>query len=281
MIAAQPARPFVKWVGGKTQLLPTILPLIQSQLKKGSRYHEPFVGGGAVFFGLRAAGFKGKVYLSDTNRNLIASYQTVADDVERLIEGLASHEKANSELYFYEVRGMLNEKLGLTPLSRAGLFIYLNKTAFNGLHRTNKKGYFNVPWGKYKNPTICDAENLRACSLALEGAKIDSHGFQFALEQVKRGDVVYLDPPYVPVSKTANFVSYGKAGFTGADQAALEHVCKKLNERGCKFVLSNSDCEETRTLYRKWNVQSVQARRNVNSVGSKRGAVGELVVTNF
>ena len=157
----------------------------------------------------------------------------------------------------------------------------MNKTCFNGLYRVNKAGHFNVPWGKYVNPTICDAENLRACSKSLEGASIDSRDFRFVLEEVKRGDVVYLDPPYVPMSKTSNFTGYSKDGFTGVDQAALEHVCKKLDERGVRFVLSNADCAETRELYRKWNVQSVQARRNVNSKGGKRGPVGELVVTNF
>jgi DNA adenine methylase len=278
------ARPFVKMVGGKTQLLPAILPLIQSQLEPGSTYHEPFLGGGAVFFALRSAGFAGKCVLSDSNMNLVGTYNLIADEdyVELLIAELRVHEKLNSEKYFYEKREQFNTYF-LTPLARAALFIYLNKTCFNGLHRVNgKTGHFNVPWGRYKDPTICDAENLRACSLAL-GKKVhmDSYDYTFVLERCMARDVVYLDPPYVPVSKTSNFVGYGKGGFTSLDQAKLEHELTKIDRLGAKFVLSNADCEETRTLYRKWNVQSVSARRNVNSKGKKRGPVGELVVTNF
>jgi DNA adenine methylase len=276
------AKPFLKWAGGKAQLLPVLRPLIHGELEKtkSAAYHEPFLGGGAVFFALRAAGFTGRACLSDVNTNLICAYQHVADYPELLIHDLLVHKARNSEEYFYEVREQFNEYV-LNPMTRAAFFIYLNKTAFNGLHRVNRAGKFNVPWGKYANPAICDADNLRACSAALEKATIGSHDFRFVIEQVKKGDIAYLDPPYVPVSKTSNFVDYGKGGFTGADQAALEHVCKKLDERGCKFVLSNSDCDETRTLYRKWNVRTVLARRNVNSKGGKRGPVGELIVTNF
>lgn len=266
--------------GGKGQLLPTLLPLIQSQLKSGSVYHEPFLGGGAVFFALRSAGFTGKASLSDVNVNLICAYEHVADYPELLINDLLVHKARNSEKYFYEARDQYNEYV-LTPMTRAALFIYLNKTSFNGLHRVNKAGKFNVPWGKYANPAICDADNLRACSAALEKAQVVAHDFRFVLEQVKKGDVVYLDPPYVPVSKTANFVGYGKAGFTGTDQAELEHVCTKLDRVDVKWVLSNADCEKTRLLYHKWNVRLVQARRNVNSKGAKRGPVDELLVMNF
>ena len=273
-------KPFLKWAGGKAQLLPTLLPLIQRQLKPGSVYHEPFLGGGAVFFALRAAGFTGRAVLSDVNVNLICTYEHVADYPELLIHDLLVHKGRNSEKYFYEARDQYNEYV-LTPMTRATLFIYLNKTCFNGLYRVNRAGKFNVPWGKYKNPTICDADNLRACSAALEKAQVVAHDFRFVFKQVKKGDVVYFDPPYVPVSKTANFVGYGEAGFTGTDQAELEHVCTKLDRVGVKWVLSNVDCEETRSLYRKWNVQPVQARRNVNSKGGKRGPVGELVVRNF
>jgi DNA adenine methylase len=278
--SAKSAKSFVKWAGGKAQLLPVILPLVQSQLKPGSAYHEPFLGGGAVFFALRSAGFAGRACLSDVNTNLICAYKHVADYPELLIHDLLVHKARNSEEYFYKAREQFNEYV-INPMTRAALFIYLNKTAFNGLHRVNKAGHFNVPWGKYVNPAICDADNLRACSVALEKATIGSHDFRFVLEQVKKGDVAYLDPPYVPVSKTSNFVGYGRTGFTSLDQAKLEHELTKLDRLGAKFVLSNADCEETRTLYRKWNVQSVSARRNVNSKGAKRGPVGELVVTNF
>lgn len=280
------AKPFLKWVGGKTQLLPTLLPLIQSQLTPKSAYHEPFVGGGAVSFGLKANGFNGPMYLSDANADLVNAYACVAGSVELLIEKLLHLSEKNSEAFYYEVRAFSNPLATIgshwdAPFWRAARFIYLNKTCFNGLTRYNRKGEFNVPWGKYKSPTICDGENLRACSAALERATVECQDFTVVLQNARAGDVAYLDPPYVPVSKTSSFTGYSKDGFTTLDQAKLEDACRKLDRLGAKFVLSNSDCEETRGLYHKWNVQGVQARRNVNSVGSKRGAVGEIVVTNF
>jgi DNA adenine methylase len=280
------AKPFLKWAGGKTQLLPILLPLIQSQLKSGSAYHEPFLGGGAVFFALRSAGFHGKCVLSDANADLVNCYIEVARSTERLIRELEIHAGVHSRDYFYAVREEWNGPLPLSPLARAAYFIYLNKTCFNGLYRVNAKtGAFNVPIGKFKSPpTICDAKNIRACAAAIGGSEdtpIQAVPFEVNLSAVRPDDVVYIDPPYVPVSKTSNFTGYGKGGFTPLDQAKLEHELTKLHRAGCKFVLSNADCEETRTLYRKWNVKHVEARRNVNSKGGKRGPVGEVVVTNF
>jgi DNA adenine methylase len=280
------AKPFLKWAGGKAQLLPTLLPLIQGQLKQGSAYHEPFLGGGAVFFALRAAGFAGRACLSDVNVALVNAYIQVALFPERLIRELEIHAEVHSRDYFYAVREELNTLASLSLLARAAHFIYLNKTCFNGLYRVNAKtGTFNVPIGRFKSPpTICDAENIRACAAAIrsvESTAIQAAPFEVNLSAMRAGDVAYLDPPYVPVSKTSNFVGYGRDGFTSLDQAKLEHELTKLDRLGAKFVLSNADCEETRTLYRKWNVKSVEARRNVNSKGAKRGPVGELVVTNF
>lgn len=283
---AKSAKPFVKWVGGKAQLLPAILPLIQGQLKEGAAYHEPFLGGGAVFFELRAAGFTGRACLSDVNSDLVNTYIQVALFPERLIRELEIHAEVHSRDYFYAVREELNNLPSLSLLAKAAHFIYLNKTCFNGLYRVHSKtGAFNVPIGSFKSPpTICDAENIRACSAAIGSAQdtaIQAVPFEVSLSAVRAGDVAYLDPPYVPTSKTSNFVGYGKGGFTSLDQARLEHELTKLHRAGCKFVLSNADCEETRALYRKWSVRSVSARRNVNSKGKKRGPVGELVVTNF
>ena len=274
-------RPWAKWVGGKAQLLPVLLPILLSELEKNpnAKYHEPFLGGGAVFFGLRAAGFNGEAVLSDANGDLIATYAQIAVDVEPLIAGLQACAALHTEEWYYSVRAKAPED----RLSRAIRFIYLNKTCFNGLYRVNgKTGQFNVPIGSFKAPpTICDAENLRACSAALERATVECQDFTIVTQNARSGDVVYMDPPYVPVSKTSNFVGYSKGGFTSKDQAALEHECTKLDRMGVRWILSNADCEETRGLYRKWNIQSVQARRNVNSKGGKRGPVGEIVVTNF
>jgi DNA adenine methylase len=281
------ARPFAKWAGGKTQLLPTIVPLLLSALKKApkARYHEPFVGGGAVFFGLRAAGFTGQAMLSDVNVDLISVYRALTDryTTDILADMLRIHEKRNSEEYFYQIRKWeINTPIYYnTPIGRAARMIYLNKTCFNGLYRVNKKGEFNVPWGKYKNPTICDVGNLIACHHALQGAKVDSYDFRFVTAQVKKGDVVYFDPPYVPVSATANFTGYSAGGFGPKDQDDLAALCRKLDKRRVKFVLSNADTLVVHDLYDGFRLREVSARRSVNSAGNKRGPVGELIVSNF
>jgi DNA adenine methylase len=275
------ARPFVKSVGGKTQLLHALLPILTSE--PFGRYHEPFMGGGAVFFALHAHGFLGEAFLSDTHLDLVDAYCAVATEPDRLISVLQRHKERNSEEYFYKVRRWKDhpDVRNDTLLGRAARLIYLNKTCFNGLSRYNRSGEFNTPWGKYKSPNICDEENLRACSLALAHTSIDCKDFAGSPSRVMPGDLVYLDPPYVPVSKTSNFTSYGKDGFGPKDQERLAAEFSRLAELGARVVLSNADCEEARALYGAWNIRSVSARRNVNSKGSKRGKVGEVIVTNF
>jgi DNA adenine methylase len=275
------AKPPFKWVGGKRQLLHVLLPLLTSQ--PFDRYHEPFVGGGAVFFALRNLGFNGRAWLSDINKDLLDAYCAISDATEELISVLLEHTKHNSESYFYKVRKWKDypEVYFDTPLGRAARFVYLNRVCFNGLYRVNQSGEFNVPWGKYENPKICDEENLHACSVALKGAMIYCQDFSESLSRVASGDLCYLDPPYVPVSKTSNFTSYGKDGFSDKDQERLAAEFSRMDKLGARLVLSNADCSRVRELYASYNIHSTSARRNVNSVGSKRGKVGEVVVTNF
>jgi DNA adenine methylase len=275
-----PARPFVKWAGGKTQLLHVLLPLLTSQPFR--HYHEPFVGGGAVFFALAASRELERASLSDTNLDLTEAYSVITTDLEALVQKLEYHQEQNSEEYFYKLRAWRDSDLwDDTHIGRAARLLYLNKTCFNGLHRVNKAGQFNVPWGKYKHPKICDVGNLRACERALACASISCEDFESALWRVEPGDLVYLDPPYVPVSETSNFTSYSKEGFTSQDQERLAREFTRLGKLGAHLVLSNADCEEVRALYAAWNIRSVSARRNVNSKGDKRGKVGEVIVTNF
>jgi DNA adenine methylase len=268
------AKPWCKAVGGKTQLLPVLLPILQSQ--PFHAYHEAFVGGGAVFFALRAT-FQGPCFLADTNEDLMDGWRAVRNQPLMLIHELQKHRERNCKEYFEEVRRWAPT----SELDRAARFIYLNKTAFNGLWRVNQKGQMNVPWGKYENPSVCDAETVHACHASLKGVHVHTEGFEQSLARVKPGDLVYMDPPYVPVSVTSNFTGYGKLGFGERDQEDLAGEFRRLDKLGAKCVLSNSDCSWVRELYEGFNIRSVSARRNVNSDGKKRGPVAEVVVTNF
>ena len=279
------ARPFVKWAGGKTQLLPELRQFYPSK-ETLQCYHEPFLGGGAVFFDMCASGvFEGKghefcCYLSDANHDLMNAYQVVRDDVNSLIEALAIHAEdhlAAPTDHYYEVRGQV---IVDDPVKEAARMIYLNKTCFNGLYRVNSKGGFNVPAGKYKNPKICDRENLLACSRELQRAFLLCEPYTQSVENITPGDFVYFDPPYIPVSKTADFTSYTSAGFGPVSQERLASALEKLDEIGCWFLLSQADVPDARRLYEGFNVGAVQARRSINSAGTKRAPVGEIIVYN-
>lgn len=275
-VAPAAARPFVKWVGGKRQLLPHLLPLLATT-EPSATYHEPFVGGGAAFFGLRSGGWARRSRLSDLNDELIHGYQAVRDHVDDVLSCLRRHARLNSEEYFYRVRAKRPDK----PPEIAARLIYLNKTCFNGLYRVNKSGGFNSPWGRYENPTICDESNLRAVSAALETAQLEAASFQTVLSAVRTGDVVYFDPPYVPRTRTANFTGYSAAGFDSGAQRALASVFRELDKGGVRVVLSNSDVGSVHELYAGFRIQGVLARRNVNNRGDQRGPVGEVIVCNF
>ena len=272
-IPAQPpvAHPPLKWVGGKTVLLPEILPRLP---KKIGTYYEPFVGGGAVFFALAAEKrFKGAV-LNDTNEELLNVYAKIRDVPELLMEFL-EHSFNQDEKSYYKIRAQVPSE----ELPRAARTLYLNKVGFNGLYRVNRKGAFNVPWGKQEGRSIFDKENILACSKVLEKAALISCDFEKATITATRGDVCYFDPPYVPVSATANFTAYSAGGFGPEDQVRLRDVAKKLIARGVHVLLSNADMPMVRDLYKGFKLEQVQVARRVNSKASKRGNVGELLIS--
>ena len=267
-VPAERPRPFLKWAGGKTQLLPQILARFPNVFR---RYHEPFLGGGAVFFALGPT----RATLSDVNGDLIDTYTAIRDEPEAVIEALEQHHATEEE--FYRVRAQSPAKLSVA--GAAARTIYLNRTCFNGLYRVNRRGEFNVPFGRYDNPTICNAENIRLASLALRGAELRCESVFALSARVQRGDLVYLDPPYDPVSSTACFTAYAKNGFGPDEQAQLAQVFAELAGRGVSVMLSNSDTPLIRELYRDFKIERVYARRAINSRADRRGHVSEVIVT--
>jgi len=274
--------PFVKWAGGKSQLLEQFESLFPTRF---SRYVEPFVGGGAVFFHLFNHRFitNGAV-LNDLNQELMNCYKVIQDQVEELIEELYRHEPHKTEeSYFYEIREWDRKPdfNARSPTEQAARTIFLNRTCYNGLCRVNGKGQFNVPFGRYKNPRVCDKETLRAVNQALQGIELYSEDFEKCVERAKRGDFVYLDPPYHPLSATASFTSYTKEDFTKDDQARLAEVFRQLDERGCQIMLSNSCTPFIRKLYDGYRQEQVTARRAISCKGDGRSGVSELVILNY
>ena len=263
------AAPFLKWVGGKTSLLPELLRHVPARIR---RYHEPFVGGGALFFAVAPR----RAVLSDNNAELVHCYLQVRDNVHAVLAALADHvyEKA----HYQNVRAL--EAHQLSPAERAARFIYLNKTCFNGLWRVNRAGRFNVPIGRYTNPRFHDPGALLAASSALARTDLLHAPFEDATAKVAPGDFVYLDPPYDPVSATSSFASYTADGFTWDDQKRLASACIALNRRGVRFLLSNSATDRVRELYRGFEQRLVRAPRFINSKAESRGRVDELLVFN-
>ncbi len=268
------AYPILKWAGGKTQLLPALSELLPETFK---HYYEPFVGGGAMFFHLLDSTPRLRAHLADYNEELINCYKAVRDEVDAVIKQLKKHR--NESDYFYRLRAL--DPSSLRSVERAARLIYLNKTCFNGLYRVNSRGHFNVPFGAYKNPRTCDEENLRAASQALQTVHLERGHFSKSLRSAGRGDFVYLDPPYQPLSATANFTSYTSRCFGETDQQELADVVKQLDKRGCRFMLSNSDNEFVRQLYKDFRIETVLATRAINCKGSRRGRITELVILNY
>ena len=272
------ARPFLKWAGGKTSLLPQLLELAPAQI---NTYYEPFLGGGALFFALQAEGrFQGAV-LTDLNRELVNAYTQVRDNVDALIRALSVHQRKyraadDRAEYYYKIRG----KRLTCSLGGAANLIFLNKTCFNGLYRVNSRGRFNVPHGRYANPTICDEENLRATSEALQGVELRVADFGSAASRAQRGDFVYFDPPYVPLSTTSNFTSYTASDFGMPEQRRLADAAAQLIANGASVVLSNSAHPDIADLYQSdaFHLAQVEAPRSINARASGRGPVREYLI---
>ena len=265
----EPARPFIKWAGGKRQLMPELLRFVP---EKYGTYFEPFLGGAALFFALRPA----TAVLADSNERLLRTYRGVAEDVEHVIARLS--EWPHDRDFFLKLRR--SDTASMTDAEVAAWFIYLNRTAFNGLYRVNRQNQFNVPFGRYENPTICDAAGLRACSSALRrSARLRVGDFEAAVADAREGDFVYFDPPYVPVSEYSNFTRYTSGNFGAEDQLRLRDVALALKRRKVHVVLSNSSAPAVFDLYaRDFEVHPVGARRALNSKGDRRGEVVEVII---
>lgn len=271
-------KPFLKWTGGKTKLLPQLVPLLPSDWRN-RQYVEPFVGGGALFFHLEPE----NALLNDSNRELINTYRIIAANVAILIGWLEDAKRYHNKTNYYNLRDMYNNPFtyNLTQTEKAAIFIYLNKTCFNGLYRVNKKDEFNVPIGSYKKPNICDEKVLLEAFRILKNATLYSLDFEELIDFINPDAFVYFDPPYVPITKTSNFTSYTKSGFTEKDQIRLRGFFEKLTRLGCKCMLSNSDCDTVRELYKNFNIKEVETGRSINCKGTKRGKIKELVILNY
>ncbi len=269
-------RPFLKWAGGKRQLVPELLKYVPDTY---GQYYEPFIGGGALLLTLQP----GIAMISDRNPELINCYQVVKDSVDDLIHNLQKHR--NEKDYFYEVRSWdrQTEFATKTPAQRAARIIFLNKTCYNGLFRVNSKGQFNAPFGRYKNPTIADKAVLRNVSAYLNHADVTIRqaDFAIAVAEANQNDFVYFDPPYDPVSTTASFTGYDRQGFDRTEQQRLKNVFDQLTTRGCKVLLSNAYTDFIRALYQDYRCVRVSATRAINSNATKRGKVDEILVMNY
>lgn len=280
-------KPFIKWVGGKRQLIPQMQKYLPKEANK--EYYEPFAGAGALFFHMQPA----KAYINDMNTELINTYEVIRDDIDNLIRKLKEHEKNNTKEYYYSVRIWDRQKgyNNRSKTTKAARFIYMNKVGFNGLYRVNLKGQFNVPYGRYVNPTVCDETLLRSISKYLNDKDItfSSIDFQEAVKNVDKGAFVYFDPPYDPISKTSSFTQYQKGGFDQEEQKRLKRVADDLVHRGAKVILSNSNTQFINDLYKNkvidaksdvdyFIVELVDAKRSINSKADGRGKIKEVLI---
>lgn len=270
--------PFVKWVGGKRQIMSSITKLMPKNIKD-YKYIEPFIGGGAVLFHLQPK----NGIINDFNEELINTYQVIKNNLDELIEDLKTHE--NTSEYFYDIRSLDREDNfeELSKVKRASRVLYLNKTCFNGLYRVNNAGEFNAPFGRYKNPNIVNEPTLKAVSnyLNSNNVKILTGDYSEALKLADENSFVYLDPPYHPISEGSNFTGYVQGGFNMYDQVDLRVACDELNKKGIKFLLSNSASPFILDQYKGYNIEIVKAKRAINSNGSKRGDVDEVLIRNY
>jgi DNA adenine methylase len=267
-------KPFLKWAGGKSQLLPELVKRIPEDYAK---YFEPFVGGAALFFHLQPQ----TAYLVDINEDLINTYRVIKEQVDALICDLKQH--VYQEDYYYHIRNIDRTEAyqRWTDVQKASRLIYLNKTCYNGLYRVNAKGQFNTPFGSYSNPTILNEANVRACSRALRSTKLIVGSFSAIVKRISSDDFVYFDPPYAPLIETANFTGYSQGGFDASMQVKLRDFCDRLDRRGVRFMVSNSSASLILELYRSYKVEFVYASRSINSKGKDRGKIPEVIVTNY
>lgn len=280
MMGSKKVKPFLKWAGGKGQLLEQLQGLFP---KKYNAYFEPFIGGGAVFFSLSPK----KATINDINTTLVQTYIYIKDDVEKVIKELKklekeflSKEQDDKKEFYYKIREKYNS-LPSNDFKRSLYFLFFNKTAFNGVYRENSKGGFNVPMGSYKNPKIVDEENLRAVSESLKNTTILNTSFAESVKKAKVGDFVYFDPPYHPLSTTSSFTSYSKDDFTKEDQIKLRDLFIELDKKGVYVMLSNSSAPFIKEIYSKYRQIPVYANRMINSKSDKRGKISEVVIMNY
>ena len=272
-------KPFVKWVGGKRQLLKQFRSLVLYPPERFdpviNRYFEPFVGGGAVFFDL----LPDKAFLSDLNSELITTYNVIKNNVKELIKSLKKHK--HTKEYFLKIRAL--DPKELSDIENASRFIFLNRTCFNGLYRVNSKGGFNVPFGQYKNPLICDEQNLLRVSESLKNVDVVFGDYKWILKKAKKGDFVYFDPPYYPINKTSSFTAYTKESFLDKEQIELRDTFLELHKRGCFVMLSNSNTPFINEIYSKKGIYitEIKANRAINSKSSGRGRITEVLITNY
>ncbi len=280
-ISTSVPKPFVKWAGGKRQLIPILSKHIP---KNFGSYFEPFLGGGAILFHMVTESPKQNCIVSDLNSDLVLAYITIRDKVDELISSLKNHSKnyfKNSKSYYYTVR----DSEPRSQVEKTSRLIFLNRTCFNGLYRVNSKGKFNVPLGRYTNPNIVNEENLISVNRVLKSKniQISCRDFSAILDDTRKNDFVYFDPPYQPVSSTANFTSYTNRNFTYEDLKRLSEICTKLDSKGCKFLLSNSNSKEVLEFFSKnsWKIYEIEANRAINSDSKKRTGHSELLIKNY
>lgn len=278
----QKCQPFLKWVGGKRALLPEIIKRMPTNF---NNYFEPFVGGGALFFELKRLGLLNdkKIFLFDKNKELINAYDVVKNNPAKLVKILKEYEEFHSEEFYYQVRekDRIKDFENSDSVLRAGRFIYLNKTCFNGLYRVNSKGFFNVPIGKYKNPAICNEEVIYSASHALKNVNVVVSDFEEVLNLTSKNDFVYFDPPYYPLNLTSSFTSYHEDAFLDDEQKRLFDVFGKLNKKEIFVIHSNSDTEFIKELYKDYQIDFVECPRFINSKSSGRGKIQEVVIANY
>lgn len=278
-ILPRDAKPFLKWVGGKQQLLNQFESYFP---QKYTRYIEPFIGGGATFFHLwNTYRTPRQIFLFDNNEELINTYRIVRDELDELMKLLVNHQENHSKDYYYQVRSLDKCDIKLTNVERAARTIYLNRTCYNGLYRVNSKKQFNVPIGSYKNPRILYKEVLETANSALQNVSVEVMDFREIVNVAQAGDFFYFDPPYDPVSKTASFTGYTAGNFCHKDQKDLAEVYEKLTKMGCLCMLSNSYTSFILELYQNFTINVVNARRAVNSNADGRGNVKEVIVLNY